>query len=380
MDYVPVPVVPEILRAKVSVFVDLHRKTRQLERLNASSSSGSPSARPSSRTPSRRKDEFLAVLAHELRNPLAAIRLAAQLVVPAGPAAGAARQVGGRHPAAGRAPRPAHRRSRGRVAHHARADQPAPRADRDLGASSRRRSSRAGRSIDTTHHIAHGRRPRRRSLQVEGDAARLAQVLANILNNAAKFTDPGGRIQLDVARDGDEVVIDVTDTGVGISRRDAAAGLRAVHAGRTPARSRRRAGSASASRSCAGWSRCTAAGSTRESDGPGTGAEIVVHLPLLDRRRRPSSARSPATRAPSPGSRRAGFWSSTTTRTPPRRSALMLQLRDTRCRPRTTGRGAGRRARLPAARRAARPRHAEPERLRNGATGSEPSRGAKTSR
>src|SRR3954447_25009083 len=35
VDYVPVPVVPEVLRAKVRIFVDLHRKTRQLERLNS---------------------------------------------------------------------------------------------------------------------------------------------------------------------------------------------------------------------------------------------------------------------------------------------------------------------------------------------------------
>ena len=74
VDYVPVPVVPEILRAKVARLRRALPEDAQLERLNASSSSGSPSAPPSSRKPARRKDEFLAVLAHELRNPLAAIR------------------------------------------------------------------------------------------------------------------------------------------------------------------------------------------------------------------------------------------------------------------------------------------------------------------
>ena len=53
VDYVPVPVVPEVLRAKVRVFAELYRKTRQLEQLNASSSAAWPSAPPSSRPPRR---------------------------------------------------------------------------------------------------------------------------------------------------------------------------------------------------------------------------------------------------------------------------------------------------------------------------------------
>jgi len=87
VDYVPVPVVPEILRAKVSVFVDLYRKTRELERLNLVLEE-----RVSERTADlaalaarlqetdRRKDQFLATLAHELRNPLAPIATAAKIL------------------------------------------------------------------------------------------------------------------------------------------------------------------------------------------------------------------------------------------------------------------------------------------------------------
>jgi signal transduction histidine kinase len=48
------------------------------------------------------------------------------------------------------------------------------------------------------------------------DKTRLVQVLANLLHNAAKFTDPGGRIALRVRRDGSHAVIVVSDTGVGI--------------------------------------------------------------------------------------------------------------------------------------------------------------------
>ena len=49
VDYVPVPVIPEVLRAKVKVFAELYRKTRQLERLNAELEERVASARPSSR-------------------------------------------------------------------------------------------------------------------------------------------------------------------------------------------------------------------------------------------------------------------------------------------------------------------------------------------
>jgi signal transduction histidine kinase len=53
-------------------------------------------------------------------------------------------------------------------------------------------------------------------LIVDADATRIAQVVANLLNNAAKYTPPGGRIALSLRREGDEAVISVTDTGVGI--------------------------------------------------------------------------------------------------------------------------------------------------------------------
>ncbi len=54
------------------------------------------------------------------------------------------------------------------------------------------------------------------TLCVHGDFARLTQVLANLLNNAAKFTEPGGRIALELARSGSEAVFRVRDSGIGI--------------------------------------------------------------------------------------------------------------------------------------------------------------------
>lgn len=57
-----------------------------------------------------------------------------------------------------------------------------------------------------------------RPVIVEGDAARLTQVVANLLNNAAKYTPAGGRIQVEVVHDGHEASVAVEDTGIGIPR------------------------------------------------------------------------------------------------------------------------------------------------------------------
>jgi CheY-like chemotaxis protein len=56
------------------------------------------------------------------------------------------------------------------------------------------------------------------SFVVYGEAARLMQALGNLLSNSAKFTEPGGAIRLSVARDGADVVVRVSDTGIGIPR------------------------------------------------------------------------------------------------------------------------------------------------------------------
>ena len=55
------------------------------------------------------------------------------------------------------------------------------------------------------------------ALEVHGDAARLVQVLGNLLDNASKYTPDGGEIRLSVQARGDSVVVAVTDNGIGIS-------------------------------------------------------------------------------------------------------------------------------------------------------------------
>ena len=54
-------------------------------------------------------------------------------------------------------------------------------------------------------------------LYVEGDPKRLVQIVTNLLNNAAKYPNPGGRIGLTLAPEGSEAVLRVKDTGIGIA-------------------------------------------------------------------------------------------------------------------------------------------------------------------
>jgi CheY-like chemotaxis protein/two-component sensor histidine kinase len=82
---------------------------------------------------------------------------------------------------------------------------------------------------EAVEHVVQGLRPRieERDLELlarvdmepvllEADPTRLDQILANLLNNAAKFTEAGGKISLEAGREGDEAVIRVRDTGIGM--------------------------------------------------------------------------------------------------------------------------------------------------------------------
>jgi two-component system CheB/CheR fusion protein len=162
----------------------------------------------------RRKDEFLAMLAHELRNPLAPISNAArliQLIGTAEPRVQWARDVIDRQ-----------------VGHLARLIE-------DLLDVSRITGGRLELHKDVVQlknvveQGAEASRPlieaRRQKFEVElppeplyvdGDLVRLAQVITNLLNNAAKFTNEGGEIRLKVERDNGAAVIRVTDNGIGI--------------------------------------------------------------------------------------------------------------------------------------------------------------------
>ncbi|SDC72264.1 PAS domain S-box-containing protein [Massilia sp. PDC64] len=161
----------------------------------------------------RRKDEFLATLAHELRNPLAPISNAIQLMRRADNRDAADRLTGIVERQVRQIVKLVDdlmeiaRISRGKIEldRHALAL-----ADivRDAVEASRPQVERAGHVLDVTVPDE--------SLVVHGDAVRLTQVLTNLVNNAAKYTDTGGRIELLARREGAAVALRVRDNGRGI--------------------------------------------------------------------------------------------------------------------------------------------------------------------
>jgi signal transduction histidine kinase len=214
MDYVPVPVIPEILRAKVKAFVDLHRTTRQLERLNAELEERVAERTAELQLASERKDEFLAVLAHELRNPLAAIHTASQVIDVANMDSAQRSKVGAV--------------IQRQVTHLVRLIDDLIDMSRISRGVIGLRRERVGigpiieQAVESTRPALDARGHRlavhtpEHGPDVFGDGARLAQVFGNLLTNAAKFTPPGGDITLRVTQEADAVVIRVTDTGVGV--------------------------------------------------------------------------------------------------------------------------------------------------------------------
>jgi PAS domain S-box-containing protein len=163
----------------------------------------------------RRKDEFLAILAHELRNPLAPIRTAVGIL--------RARNV----------PEALQVRARDiidrQVAHMARlVDDLLDVSRLSRGQISLQRAAVSldevlDAAVETARPLVEDRRHTLtehrtdRSIALDADLARLSQVFANLLNNAAKYTPPGGAIAVDVADGPGYVEIRVTDTGEGIA-------------------------------------------------------------------------------------------------------------------------------------------------------------------
>jgi PAS domain S-box-containing protein len=165
----------------------------------------------------RRKDEFLATLAHELRNPLAPIRQAASIA---------------RNEQATEAQRRwSHNVIERQVQHmslllddlldvsritHGTLQLRKQQTDVQSIVSAAVETARP--LIDERHHRLLVEVPQ--NLQVHGDPLRLAQVLSNLLTNAAKYTNPQGTVRVTAARAGGDLLVTVEDSGIGIAAED----------------------------------------------------------------------------------------------------------------------------------------------------------------
>ncbi|HEY3352825.1 MAG TPA: ATP-binding protein [Polyangia bacterium] len=226
----------------------------------------------------RRKDEFLAMLSHELRNPLAPIRNSVYILeraAPGGEQATRARQVIDRQAQhmtrliddlldVTRMSRDKIRLQRERVELN--------RVVRGTGEDLRESFRRNG--IDLCVRVTG------ELLFVDGDPTRIAQMIGNLLQNAAKFTPRGGHTSLTLERGGDEqAVVQVRDDGAGIQRELLAALFEPfVQADRTLDRSRGGLGLGLAL--VKGLAELHGGSVSAESDGPGAGAQFTIRLPL----------------------------------------------------------------------------------------------------
>jgi signal transduction histidine kinase len=224
----------------------------------------------------RRKDEFLAMLGHELRNPLAPVRNALHILRAQRPDDPVVEEMGGLMER-----QVAHlvrlvddlldvsRIARGKIELR---KQPV-----DLAAV-------VGRAVEASRPFLDGRRHRlevalpAEPVVLEADPDRLAQVLSNLLHNAAKYTPPGGHVRLSAERQADAVEIRVRDNGIGI-RPEMLAGIFEMfaQADRVPGRLAEGLGlGLSLVKSLVEMHGGSVAA---HSDGPGRGSEFVVRLP-----------------------------------------------------------------------------------------------------
>ncbi|MGK5026153.1 response regulator [Janthinobacterium sp. RB2R34] len=197
-NYLVEPIEPDELIANVNALLRLGRVERELREVD------------------RRKDEFLATLAHELRNPLGPIRTALALLRKLDPVVPAmqenARATIGRH--TGHLVRlvddllDVSRISQGKIS---------------LQWERVSLDSFMNSALETSAHVVAERGHAltvtlpQEELWVHGDPVRLSQIIANLLLNAAKFTAPGGAIGISAERHGDHVRIRLADNGIGIA-------------------------------------------------------------------------------------------------------------------------------------------------------------------
>ncbi|APR34349.1 response regulator [Paraburkholderia sp. SOS3] len=195
--YLTEPIEPAELVANVRALLRLHRAEEAL------------------RDADRRKDQFLATLAHELRNPLAPIRNAVELMDP-------------KYHAAEAVVRDARMIARRQVEHLSRLVDDLLDVSRithgkialrmetvDIASAVATAVETNQPAIERKHHTLSVKMPELPCV-IRGDSIRVAQVIANLLSNAAKYTPDGGTIELEVQVVEGSIAIRVADNGIGI--------------------------------------------------------------------------------------------------------------------------------------------------------------------
>ncbi|NDF12052.1 MAG: hybrid sensor histidine kinase/response regulator [Proteobacteria bacterium] len=217
VDYLPTPVMPEVLKAKVRVFIELFQMRRQ-----AAMQAEEHARRTAAEEADRRKDEFLGMLGHELRNPLGPIKNAVKLLQMTGGSAD--EQTKQLYDIIGR-----------QVSHMARLIDDLLDATRlacgkvllkkDLCDIARlvRQTTQDYQSVFEASNIELVTHVPNVPVWVEGDPTRLVQAVGNLLHNAHKFTEPFGKVTVTMMLEKNAQTphmmakITVRDTGIGIA-------------------------------------------------------------------------------------------------------------------------------------------------------------------
>ncbi len=225
VDYILTPIVPDVLRTKVKVFVDLYLMASQIkdqaeQRIALAEEQAARLAAEETsrrlREADERKDEFLAMLSHELRNPMSAIRNAVEILkigLTDAEKVRFARDVIDRQSA--QLSRlvddllDVSRSTRGKIE---------LRRDRFDLVQAVHAAVETNRSlIDSRRQTLHLSLPKR-PIMFNGDFARSVQIVANLVHNAAKYTAAGGEIEIAAGEEAAVAVVRVRDSGIGMPK------------------------------------------------------------------------------------------------------------------------------------------------------------------
>jgi signal transduction histidine kinase len=216
VDFLHKPIDPDILKSKVGVFFELHRRHQEIARQRDEIEAASEELRRYTialKEADQRKDEFLATLAHELRTPLAPIRNGLEILR--------------RQPSADTAEKACELMDR-QLSHMVQLiDDLLDMSRVSKGKIVLRRETTPlqaiiAPAIDNARQYVESARHRLRieltdtPLWIDADVTRIDQIVSNLLSNAAKYTPPGGDILLSASEENGEAVIRVTDNGIGI--------------------------------------------------------------------------------------------------------------------------------------------------------------------